>query len=91
MPLYIILYIHILSCKCARNCKEILINGRSSALRSEHTYTPALILWINSRAQQLKILHVQVSYDGAKALYGEQTYVDHYCIRESLEMYCHKY
>lgn len=77
--------------KWARNCKKFLNMEGVSAPRSEHTYNPSLVLsWMISRAQQRKTLHVQVSYNSAKALYGDQKSVDPYCPRELLKMQCHR-
>lgn len=75
-----------------KKLEENTKNGRIPAPRSEHPYNPSLLLsWIIFRAQKRKTLHVQVSYNSAKALYGNQKSVEPYCPRELLKMHCHKY
>lgn len=75
-----------------KKLQENTKHGRISAPRSEHTYSPSLELsWMISRAQQHKTLHVQVSYNSAKTLYGDQKSVDSYRPRELLKMHCQKY
>lgn len=64
---------YISSCSMGKKLQENTKHGRISAPRYEHTYTPSPILsWMISRAQQRKTLHVQVIYNSARALYGDQ-------------------